>query len=309
LLEIRLKIQIDPAVDTFLLDHVVDGAPLLPTVMQLDVVAHALQAAGATQGKAERPAGMLLRDIRVGPPARFSPPAARELDLLYTPDPAAPPGQRALRCELRSAGHDVPHLTAAAQPAAGPAPRVLAPRDWMYCLPCGPDLVYPPFFHGPAFRVVMAFGRVGRGLAALLAPGLPPLSWGSGPTVLQPQLLELLLQCCGIQELASSGRMMIPDRIEAVHWHPGSLAADDRSSAIAVVLARAGQHGRSRVFDGQVVTSAGAALVTVTGYRATDLGHGANLGHAALLTRSLASHPEPAPYSPAGTAIPEGAQR
>jgi hypothetical protein len=37
-------IQIDPEVDTFLFDHVVDASPLLPTVMQLDLVARGLLA-------------------------------------------------------------------------------------------------------------------------------------------------------------------------------------------------------------------------------------------------------------------------
>ena len=49
------KIQIDPELDTFLLDHVVDGSPLLPTVMQLDLVARGLLA-GCAQ-RADRGGG------------------------------------------------------------------------------------------------------------------------------------------------------------------------------------------------------------------------------------------------------------
>jgi hypothetical protein len=306
-----LRIQIDPGVDSFLLDHVVDGSPVLPTVMQLDLVARALQA-----GEREQLAGVLMRDITVGPPVRFDRPGPRDLDLLCTPEPGRP-GRAAWRCELRGPGQGAPHLVAVAENAAEPAPRSLAPGEWADGLCCGPELVYPPFFHGPAFRVVAAFGRAGHGLCAGLAPGLAPLSWGCGPTVLRPHLLELLVQCCGLFELAETGRMMVPASLEAVRWHPGSLTADDGSGVLAVAWPRRRPRTRpgprpqnpGRVFDGQVVTPAGMVLVTVTGYRTTDLGQDADLVHAARLTRCLATCPGPDPRSRAEPAIPEGASR
>jgi hypothetical protein len=298
-----LRIQINPEKDTFLLDHVVDGSPVLPTVMQLDLVARALRAAGQEQA-----AGLLLRDVAVGPPVRFAPPGARDLDLLCTPEPSRGP-EPAWRCELRSPGHDAPHLVAVAGHAAGPPPWVPAAGAWANCLSCGPDLVYPPFFHGPAFQVVGRFGREGGGLRAALAPGLPPLSWVCGPTVLRPRLLELLLQCCGLQELAETGRMMVPAGFEAVRWHLASLAADDRTSAVAVARPRPRRVNSGRVFDGQVVTLAGEVLVTVTGYRTADLGQPARQAYAARLSRALDSQPEPGPRSADDLTIPEGVSR
>lgn len=287
-----MRIQINPQEDRFLLDHVVDGSPVLPTVMQLDLVASALPAV-----EPEQPAGLLMRDITVGPPVRFIRPGPRDLDVLCAPHPARSPGPPAWRCELRSPGHDAPHLVAVAEPAAGPSPWVPAAGGWADCLHGGPDLVYPPFFHGPAFQVVAAFGRAGAGLCAALGPGLPPLSWGSRPTVLRPRLLELLLQCCGLQELAGTGRMMVPAGLEAVHWHSASLAADDGTGVMAVVRPRSAPRDCGRVFDGQVMTAAGEVLVTVTGYRSADLGQPARLAYAARLRRCLASHPGPDPRS------------
>jgi hypothetical protein len=303
-----LRIQIDPAADTFLLDHVVDGSPVLPTVMQLDLVARALQTA-----EWEQSAGLVLRDISVGPPVRFDRPGPRDLDLLSTAEPARGTGRVAWRYELRSPGHDAPHLVVAAEPATGPPHRRRPPGGWTDGLPGRADLVYPPFFHGPAFQVVAAFGRAGSSVRAALEPSLPPLSWGCGPTALRPRLLELLLQCCGLGELAKTGRMMVPASLEAVHWHPGSLTTDDGSPALAVVWSRPRPRQLSlnpaRVFDGHVVTPAGTVLVTVTGYRTTDLGQPADLAHAARLTHCLASHPDPAPCSRPEPAIPEGASR
>ena len=53
----------------------------------------------------------------------------------------------------------MPHLVAVAEYAAGSASWAAARDEWANCLSCGPDLVYPPFFHGSAFQVVGAFGR------------------------------------------------------------------------------------------------------------------------------------------------------
>jgi Polyketide synthase dehydratase len=306
-----LKIRIDPEQDTFLLDHVVDGAPLLPTVMQLDLVARGLTATTAARQTAPSSAGVLLRGIQVGPPVQFTVPGPYHLDLLGEPGPASRHWRSAKGFELRSAMSDAPHLTAHAKHVNAPGRWLLAASGWAGDLPGGPDLVYPPFFHGPAFQVVGAFGRTGDGrLAARLAPGLPPLRWGCGPTVLRPRLLELLLQCCGIQELADTGRMMVPAAIESVHWHPESLAAEAETSAVAVVRPRPGPRPRQgRIFDGQVVTTSGTVLLTATGYQVTDLGGPADLRHAARLTKRLASQPEPAARGWAGTAIPKGAQR
>jgi enediyne polyketide synthase len=299
--ERQLKIQIDPDLDTFLADHCVDGVPLLPTVMQLDLAARGLQA--WSRAGTSPPAGVLFRGMRLGPPVRFDQPGVRDLDLLCTPVRATTPGQAALCCELRSPDQDAPHLTVIAERTAGPAPRAPGPAEWAGT-PCGPGLVYPPLFHGPAFQVVAGFGRAGTGLAAVLSPALPPVSWASEPTVLRPQLLELLLQCCGIYALASTGRMMVPAGIEAVHWYPESLTAGDPSRAVAVVRPRLGQQDPGRVFDGQVVAPDGTLLVTVTGYQTTDLGRPPDLSHAARLDRCLDSHSAPAHWGPGEPAIP-----
>jgi hypothetical protein len=309
----QLKVQIDPDIDTFLADHCVDGVPLLPTVMQLDLAARGLQAWAGSRVGTGPPAGVLLRRIRLGPPVRFDQPGGRDLDLRCTPVPGhTKPGHATLRCELRSPGQDAPHLTVIAEGTARPAPRALGPAEWAGT-PCGPELVYPPLFHGPAFQVVDGFGRAGAGLAASLALALPPLSWAAAPTVLRPQLLELLLQCCGIYELASTGRMMVPAGIEAVHWHSESLTADEPSRAVAVVRPRPGPGpgplDPGRVFDGQVVAPGGTVLVTVTGYQTTDLGRPPDLSHAGRLARCLDSHCAPARGWLDEPAIPEGAPR
>src|SRR5271156_4530537 len=265
----KLKIRINPRLDTFLLDHVVAGAPLLPTVLQLDLAARALLACCAHQEVPATPAGIMLRDVVVGHPVRFDRPGPRELHLVSRRCAPGRAGPEAFSCELRSPGEPGVHLTALAERITTPVPPARSPGAWASRLPGRPDLVYPPFFHGATFAVVGRFGRSPAGLTARLAPGLPPLRWAAADTALRPRLLELLLQCCGLWELADSGRMMVPAAIERVHWHPGSFAVDPGVPAVAHIGPRPGRGDGSRVFDGQVLGPSGSVLVTVAGYRAT----------------------------------------
>ena len=304
-----MKIQIDPRLDAFLLDHVVAGAPLLPTVMQLDLAARVLPARCAHREAPATPAGIMLRDVVVGHPVRFDRPGPRELHLVSRRCAPGRAGPEAFSCELRSPGEPGVHLTAVAERITTPVPPARSPGAWASRLPCGPDLVYPPFFHGATFAVVGRFGRSPAGLTARLAPGLPPLRWAAADTVLRPRLLELLLQCCGLWELADSGRMMVPAAIERVHWHPGSFAVDPGAPAVARIGPRPGGGDGSRLFDGQVLGPSGSVLVTVAGYRATDLGLVPDLAHAARLRRCLDAIPaaEPAATLTAVAVAGEGA--
>ncbi len=287
-----MKIQINPRSDAFLLDHVVAGAPLLPTVMQLDLAVRALPASCAYR---EAPAGILLQDVVVGNAVRFGRPGPRELHLVSRRRAPIHARPEAFSCKLRSPGEPGTHLTAVVERTTTPVMPARSPGAWAGRLPCGPDLVYPPFFHGATFAVVGRFGRSAAGLTARLAPGLPPLRWAAADTVLRPRLLELLLQSCGLWELADSGRMMVPAAIEWVHWHPDSFAVDPGGPAMARIWPRPGGSDGGRVFDGQVLGPSGSVLVTVAGYRTTDLGLPPNLAHAARLRRSLGAVPAAEP--------------
>jgi hypothetical protein len=295
----KLKIQIDPACDMFLFDHVVAGTPLLPTALQLDLVARAVPPRSAGR---HAPGGIMLRDVVVGPPVRFEGPGPRELYLASRRAGPGQPGADAMSCELRSPGEPAAHLTAVAERTMGPVPPA-ALDAWAAQLPCGPDLVYPPFFHGPAFAVVGRFGRSAAGFTARLASHLPPLRWAAAEMVLRPQLLELLLQCCGLSELAGSGRMMVPATIEWVHFHPGSFSTDPAEPAVARAVPRPGAGDGGQVFDGQVWGPGGSVLVTMAGYRATDLGLVPDLPYAARLRRCL-DGPRPAALPAAEPAAP-----
>jgi NAD(P)-dependent dehydrogenase (short-subunit alcohol dehydrogenase family) len=127
------------------------------------------------------------------------------------------------------------------------------------------DDVYRIYFHGPAYRVLERVWRDGDRVVGLMAHGLPPGHLpAEHPTRLAPRLIELCFQTAGIAEIARTGRMGLPDRIEQVVAGSLSESADDR--LFAVVTPR-GDGG----FDAHVVDGAGGVHVALRGYRTVEL--------------------------------------
>lgn len=277
-----MRIRIDPAEDDFLADHVVAGRPLLPTVMGLDLLVRAA---------APEPAGsVVVSDVVVGPPVRFS--GVRTVSAAASPASSFPGRDTDQVCTLTSVEAGDVHLSARVGSTVGQPPPASAVDAWTQDLPVGPELVYPPYFHGPTFQVIGGFGRCGSGFVAELAGGLPPLRWSSGPLQVRPRLLELFMQACGLVALAESGRLLIPWRIAGLSWFPDArrpaIGAVEQP-AIAVVTAATRTDGLTNAFDGQLVDAGGRVLLTVSGYQAVDLGLPPDLQHAATLRRLLST--------------------
>ena len=282
-----MLIHLDPLKDGFLGDHRVDGVPLLPTVMAVDLMARAALAGGPharvalADGLEARVAE--IRDLQVGPPVLFDGDQGREIEVLAVRDAATGPGP-SFACRLRHAGHPSPHfggrvvLTHSAPPVRESRPQSpLDARHPRSPLDVGPSLgagdIYPPYFHGPAFRVIDGANWSGGFVVARLATGLPGLQWSSGPPVTVPALRELCLQASGLWDLATSGRMMIPAGVDqvvmnvALNYRP----ADASLPIEARVRPRTSAAGRT-TFDGEVADGWGRILLVMRGYRTADLG-------------------------------------
>ncbi|BEP14080.1 hypothetical protein acdb102_23910 [Acidothermaceae bacterium B102] len=227
---------------------------LLPTALQLDVLA-----AGICWGSG----GLRISAVQVEDPVTFADGAARALEVAGR---AAGDG-RSRDLVLRS-GNGATHLRATVGPLdhGGDIPSSDGSVGQVH-LPGAADLVYPPMFHGPAFQVIGRFGR--QGAALVSQPPTELVRWdvhehaGGLPT----HLLELILQTCGVWELAETGRMMRPYRIDEV-----VVRRQSTPTARVRVRARAGRGPGDRVFDGVALDESGHELVRVRGYRPVDLG-------------------------------------
>ncbi len=259
-----MDIQIDPARDRFLADHVVGDTTVLPTVMALDLLVRA-----ASQGH-PLAATVGIGDLEVGQPIVVN----AAVVLRVTANELASSGRRV--CEIRGTDTGDVHYRAVIETDA---PRIHDPRiDPVWPRAVRPDLVYPPFFHGPTFQVVGGLGRVADGLVVSMAEDLPTLGWSSGDLQIRPRLLELFMQGCGLAAFAWSGRMMIPARIDRMTWHEPALRpfpGVHEEPAVAHISPRFGAGDGLRdsaVYDGCIVASNGEVLLTVAGYHAVDLG-------------------------------------
>ena len=183
----------DPALD----HHRVDGVPFMAGVMGLQAFADA--AGGEVSG---------FEDVHFAYPVKLLRDQPVEATVEVAPDGRAtlttvPPGPLK---QPRT------HFTARVlrQPqGAPPAPAPEAGMPWSLAR------IYPPFFHGPAYRVLHAPTRVAwngievRGQAP--APGIPA----------QAATLEGALQALGLWGLAVAGVMALPERVARVVLHGG----------------------------------------------------------------------------------------
>ena len=266
----RLLIRIDRTTDRFLADHQVAGRAILPTVMGLDLL---IRAVGSCP---EGGAAIVVEDVEVGPPVIVdsTPVVVRAIT-----DRDESGGWT---CALTSAGGDA-HFTARVRTIVQRPPH-RPPNQHSDGLGIGADQVYPPFFHGPTFRVISQFARADNGFVVRLNETLPALSWSSRPLQTRARLLELVMQGCGLIALADSGRLMIPFRITRLTWYRAALRPSSGRDAPA--LAWITDRGDDS-YDGYVVDASGEALLDVVGYRSTDLGRPPDLASAGALRQKL----------------------
>jgi Polyketide synthase dehydratase len=288
-----MRIDLDSVREAFLDDHRVDGTPLLPTVMGVDLMGRAAIA------KETSPLARVIevRELVVGPPVLVPEAVTTPVDVI------ADRGQRGVTfCRVVGVGpqhgrppHFRAHIVIDDRPPGAAPVRPVIPE---LAYPLRAELVYPPYFHGPAFRVIGGAARTADGIVAHLADALPPLGWSRGALTTAPRLLELALQTCGLWELAATKRMMIPHGIDTIQLASGVTRARLTSTIAAFVRPRAESRDGQTVFDCQVVDGPGRIVLAVKGYRTVDLGHSVDAAFAARIRNALDQPVELAPASP-----------
>jgi hypothetical protein len=262
---LRASTRLDPREQPFLFDHRIDGTPVLPGVMGLEAFAEAarLAAPGAQV--------VAIEDVVFLAPFKFHRDEPREIEVVVRvelEDDALVAhcrliGRRALR------GQTLPQVTEHFRARVRLAPDAPTPEGVV--APSGPagvtigaDAIYRLYFHGPAYRVLAAVWRDGAGAAGRFAPGLganhaPPGS----PLATAPRLLELCFQTAGILEIARTGSMGLPSRIDRIVF----AGEGEPAAAVASVVPRADGRG----FDAVVVDGEGRVRVRLEGYATAAL--------------------------------------
>ena len=211
--------KLDPKCDLGLQDHRINGIPVLPGVLGVELM---LQAAVYV---ARRPLDR-LEQVHFSVPVKLfhDLPLTVEVEARATPDAIevalvslfrGPSGQVLRREHFTAVAPLVPRALA----PEGPRPPLEMPGD----SPIEAQEIYQRYFHGPAFQVLEAVLRLGdNGADAALSAPKPEWLKGVDPSscLSAPRLREAGFQAAGLWEMAELGRMALPSAIDVLYAAP-----------------------------------------------------------------------------------------
>jgi NAD(P)-dependent dehydrogenase (short-subunit alcohol dehydrogenase family) len=265
-----VETTLDPKEQPFLVDHQIEGVPVLPGVMGTEAFAEVASVlcpgfhVAAVEDESflqpfkfhrHQPATLHLR--AVGSPGGVGEVVvSAELRSVVQPKPELPAQERVhfrARVRMRREPPEKPKVA-----FKKPAPKTFT---------VGPEAIYEVYFHGPAYRVIERAAVEDDGVVALMAAGLPPNASPAGADeVLAPRLLELCFQAAGLWLLAKRQTMGLPTALErATVYRPEPAVGEKR--LYATVAARGG----GEAFDARVVDEKGLVHAEVVGYRTVAL--------------------------------------
>jgi NAD(P)-dependent dehydrogenase (short-subunit alcohol dehydrogenase family) len=274
----RLDVEttLDPAVQPFLLDHAIEGTPLLPGVMGLEAFAEVAAAASVGRTIAR------IENVVFERPFKFH--RMKPATLLLTARGVPSDGDEVvfdsvLRSEVRPKP-ELPPVEARhfqARVVLGTAPEtpavIFTPPGREVAWPITRDSVYRIYFHGPAYQVLYGVRVDGDEALGEMAADLPPNAVPAfAASLASPRLLELCFQTAGIWELSRWSRLALPASVDRVRFFR---AEEDAGGLRLFALVTARDGGSS--FDARVVDEEGRVYVDMTGYRTVPFRVGVTL--------------------------------
>ncbi len=288
-----VQTTIDPVQQPFLDDHRIDGTAVLPGVMGMEAFAE------VSRLLVPEAYVIAVEDVDFAAPLKFYRDQPRTIILSARIRPEG--DDLVADCKLEAdrvlPGSETPqrtvHFTGSVRMSLT-RPRKRKPKATeAIAVPEGaavltPEDVYRLYFHGPAYQVVGEAWPRGGGAAGRYAANLPAgHDPGSGPTVLDPRLVELCFQVAGLWEAGTEGRLALPahvDRLELL-GHP----KDETATPVAFAVPSE-EPGR---FDCQVHEGSGAVLLRLSGYRTVAMPGGLPDDVGIPLREAMSGGPEP----------------
>jgi acyl transferase domain-containing protein len=201
----------------YLVDHAINGAPVVPAVLALEWLARAARRRRPDLRIAACDDVRVLRGIRLNGTAG----SAGTLEVRAT-DTVDGDDRACFRLELLGSDGR-PHYAAVlemaaalpAQPGGPPDPSDLAPAEFED--PYGADVL----FHRGAFRVIRRVEGVSAAGIAGTIVGTEAMGWPGGPWETDPALLDGGLQLTQLHSYHVLGAAMLPTRIGSVRFYGG----------------------------------------------------------------------------------------
>jgi len=263
------EIRLDPKVEPFLYDHAIDGIPVLPGVMGLEIFAEAawllapslrvaalenVRFLAAMKYYRHEPRSVIVRarpllgaDGRVRVHMTLS-----SIKVVVGREPEEKLHFAGVVVLERGQGQGARTAVDGAGPVGG----------------IGHDDIYRVYFHGPAYRVLEMVNRLSSGqVVGTMRTPLPADTTNPNSTsMVGPRLVELCFQTAGVWEIGQTGQMGLPSVVERVTvFDP----APNGKPVVAELQPHPSQDALS--FDMRVRDSDGKVYLTVEGYRTSRL--------------------------------------
>lgn len=262
--DLNIESVLDPTIQPFLLDHRIDGTPVLPGVMGVETFAEAAVSI-LPEWRVDS-----IDDIEFSSPFKFyrNEPRKVSINVRFKMNN----GQLRVACSLngirmlpgKSESQVTSHftgnvlLTNSLRQQKPPVRKVVVPVEPVV----EAKSIYQIYFHGPAYQVIGKAWRDGETMVARIADLLPPNHVPTDrPTVLDPRVLELCLQTAGLWELTVHSRLGLPRHIDHVKfWR----TQREPGVALYAVVSPDERHG---AFNVEVIDATGDLYCEVSGYR------------------------------------------
>ncbi len=265
---VDIETTLDPRAQAFLYDHAPDpDTPWLPGVMAIEALAESAQLLAPDHQVAA------VEDVRMLGAFKFFRMEPRTLHVAGTVRPVGDElhGSMVLRSVTQPLRPEMPaqvkeHFVgkvrlarSVREPVRISPEAVVLPES---ALTIRAASIYPPFFHGPAYRVVDGATVAGGRVVARMTAGLPPQSAPAGAaTLMAPRLVELCFQAAALWSLQTAGAMAFPASLASlvVYRQEPQEPADRLWCTL--------ETGDGSTFEGQVVDEEGNVYVALKGYR------------------------------------------
>jgi NAD(P)-dependent dehydrogenase (short-subunit alcohol dehydrogenase family) len=259
-----VRATFDPAAQPFLDDHRIDGTPVLPGVMGMELFAQVAALPFADRHVAA------VDDVEFLAPVKFfrDEPRTLEVSAQYTVDGDDLVASCTLIGERQLANQEGPqrtvHFTGRVRLTSEAPPPAHVDVPDRSDRAVGSEPIYEIYFHGPAYQVLEAAWRSGGDVVGSFVDDLPANQDPPDATLtLAPRLAELCFQTAGVWEIGTTGAMALPMRV-------GRLTPSDGTEPSGGVLAVVTPNDDGS-FTAVAIDGDGTVLVRLDGYRTIGL--------------------------------------
>jgi acyl transferase domain-containing protein/acyl carrier protein len=261
---LTVETVLDPSAQGFLNDHRIDGLPVMPGVMSIEALAEVASLLAPTWRVTS------IEDVAFLAPFKFY----RDEPRQFSVEAWLMPEGEGLVAHCRLIGARTLPNSPESQITTHVTGCVRLAHNWQAGVTTAPplapngasvdaDAIYKVYFHGPTYQVLSRSWRQGDRQIGLMADGLPPNHQPPElPLLTAPRLLELCFQTAGVWELATTGRLGLPQAVGRVTLLEPAGAG---GSVYAIV------EPRSEQYDAEVLDDTGVVRLRMEGYRTVAL--------------------------------------